>query len=182
MKRIIWQFMVLALFGVWLRAQTVTVTAQHLGGTEPYTGVVFFQPTLANGTPASVRLGGGGQTITSPISTYATQGVFSVVLPDTSMTTPANVCFAVTAMQKGKNVLGPGYSCVQPASSNGWCTAGACNFDTYTPNISPLTMAQPFVAAINGMTGQLTFIGAVSCDSAANTCTFTGSGGGARLR
>jgi hypothetical protein len=125
-----------------LPAQTVIVTAQSFGGTVPFTGVISWQPTLANGTPASVQMASGGQTTTPPVTAYVLGGVFTLTLPATDLTNPKNLCFHVTAMLKGVNVLGPGYNCVQPhftaQNSGDWCQAGVCNFDNYIPNLPAL--------------------------------------------
>ncbi len=139
MKRL---FIFVFLVSCALRAQTVVVTAQHLGGTTPITGTVCFQPTLASGLPASVQMGGGGQTASTPICAWASAGAFSVTLPDTLLTNPQNLCFSVTAVSQGKQMLGNGYRCVQPhggaVNSGDWCQAGACNFDQYIPNLAAL--------------------------------------------
>jgi len=116
---------------------TVTVTASDLGGLTPLTGIVSFQPTLANGIAASYQMPNGGQSISLACTTYAVAGVFSITLPDVTLTTPPDLCFKVTAQLNGTQVLGPGYSCVQPhgtaTSPTDWCQAGVCNFDNYIP-------------------------------------------------
>jgi hypothetical protein len=123
-------------------AQTVTVSAQRFGGTVPFTGIISWQPTLANGTPASVQMAGGGQTTTPPLIAYVAAGAFTLTVPATDLTNPQNLCFRVTALVKGVNVLGPGYSCVQPhytaINSGDWCQVGRCDFDKYIPSLNAL--------------------------------------------
>jgi hypothetical protein len=107
---------------------TVTVQASNLGGLTPLTGIVSFQPTLANGVAASYQMPNGGQSISLACTTYAVAGVFSITLPDVTLTTPPDICFKVTAQLNGAQVLGPGYSCVQPhgtaTSPTDWRQAG----------------------------------------------------------
>ena len=68
-----------------------------------------------------------------------TFAAFTLQLPDTSLTVPVNVCFAVTVKnQFGASVLGSGYSCVQPSSSAYWCGASTCDFDSYNPGTAGL--------------------------------------------
>jgi hypothetical protein len=109
---------------------TVTVTASDLGGLTPLTGIVSFQPTLANGVAASYQMPNGGQSISLACTTYAVAGVFSITLPDVTLTTPPNLCFKVTAQLNGAQALGPGYSCVQPHGAatrwNGFLVQPGC--------------------------------------------------------
>jgi hypothetical protein len=166
-------------------AQTVTVTASHFGGTIPFTGIIFWQPTLANGTPASMQMSGGGQTTTQPFMAYVSNGVFTLNVPATDLTNPQNICFHVTALLKGVSMLGPGYLCVQPhytATSTGdWCQAGVCNFDAYIPNIPALATEYNFAQvqtdwnATNGLAAILNKP-TLGTASLANTTDFDAAG------
>ena len=138
----------------------VTLSASHVQdstGAPLANGTITFTPTNNNGSPVSYRVNGNGQAISSPVSTLVTNGVFSIQLADTSQTAPANICYAVTIRNNanGKQILGPGYSCVQPSGSgpavtggNAFCTAagvglgGSCNFDNFSPNMAPLVTIQ----------------------------------------
>ncbi|MBB5059096.1 hypothetical protein HDF16_003819 [Granulicella aggregans] len=124
-------------------AQTVTISASHLGGPRPVTGTITWQPVLNDGTNASARLSGGGITTTQPLTAAVVSGAFTLPnVPDTSSTNPQNVCFVVTVRsQSGLQALGKGFSCVQPAANNTWCSAGVCNFDNYIPSGPNLPLA-----------------------------------------
>ena len=140
-----------------LAAQTVTLTSSNLADStgKPITGALTFTPTLANGTPTAYQLGGGGLRSGASVSVYASAGVFSITLPDTALTQPRNLCFRLTSVNPAI-VLGPGYTCLQPASSgqSGWCTTAngvtTCNLDNYTPPLAPLVQS---VAGPTGPTG-----------------------------
>jgi len=131
-----------------LPAQTVTVTASSFSDSSGnlITGQLWWQPTLLDGTPASYRLGSGGQVTSLPVSVYVQKGVLSLTIADTSLTSPANICFRLSLTTTlSKSALGPGYSCVQPHSvatgTTDWCQAGICNLDDYTPNLPALPIA-----------------------------------------
>lgn len=135
----------------------------------PANGTITFAPVDTNGRPISYKLANGGQASSQPVSAAVTNGVFSIQLPDTSQTVPTNVCFQATLRLATGGGFGPGYSCVQPAATNYWCTASACNFDNFNPNLTALPIAG-FVATINGAAGSFTFTGPdASCT--ATTCT-----------
>jgi hypothetical protein len=128
-----------------LHAQTVTVTALGFSDSSGklITGQLWWQPTLIDGTPASYRLGSGGQVTSLPVSVYVQKGVLSFTIADTSLTSPANICFRLSlTTTNSKSALGPGYSCVQPhsiaTSTSDWCQSGICNLDDYTPNLPAL--------------------------------------------
>jgi hypothetical protein len=105
----------------------------------------------------AVTVVGYGQATQSTLQAQVTNGVFSLLVPDTALTNPANVCFNVTVLDNvsGNSILGAGYSCVQPAGSGtavtgsqAWCTAstatvgGTCNFDAYPPNLAAMVLTQ----------------------------------------
>ena len=130
------------------RAQTgtVTVSASHLGGPTPVTGTITFQPVASDGiTAISAKLSGGGITTKKPITATVTAGAFTMPnVIDTSLSNPVNVCYTVTVRDTtGLQNLGPGFTCVQPAANNVWCTSGVCNFDNYIPNLGSLALSQP---------------------------------------
>lgn len=146
MKRII--VLILAIIcAAMASAQTVTVTASNFGGSTPFTGIISWQPASADGKPVSVQLSGGGQTMMLPYKTYVTKGAFSITVPDVIVASPQSTCYRVTALLNGVNVLGPGYNCVQPhataMSTDDWCQTGVCNFDSYVPNLAPMSLVGP---------------------------------------
>ena len=148
-----------------VQAQTVTVSASNLyDGSSPANGTITFAPVLSNGQAASYRYPGGGQRTVGVYAATVTNGAFTITLPDTSQTSPVNLCFNVV-LTGTRNRLGAGYSCVQPAASNSWCTAGVCNFDNYTPNESPLVLSQAGPTGPQGPAGA-GFIAGLASDGA----------------
>jgi hypothetical protein len=147
MKRI---FLACLLMSAVAAAQTVTVSSSSFtdSGGHPVNGVITFQPALVNGVAASYQKGGGGVVVAKSVTAQIVNGAFSLTLPDTTLTNPANICFVVKAAIPFTEVplLGPGYNCVQPhgtATSGGdWCQAGTCNFDLYVPNIPALPIVE----------------------------------------
>jgi hypothetical protein len=133
-----------------LPAQTVTVSATALQDSAGnlVSGTITFQPSLLNDHPASYRAPGGGQVILQPVSATVTLGAFSIELPDTTLTNPANICFTASLSTAKGSGLGPGYSCVQPhyaaTGSTDWCQAGVCDFDDYTPSLPTTALAQTY--------------------------------------
>jgi hypothetical protein len=133
-----------------LPAQTVTVTASNLqDGASPANGTIYWKPAVQGGVSASYRKPGGGIATVTPVSAAVSNGAFSLTLPDTTLTTPQNICFSVSLNTSNGSVLGAGYSCVQPhgtaVGSNDWCQAGVCNFDNYTPSlpVQPIFYGSP---------------------------------------
>lgn len=133
--------------GAFAQAPTgyVTVSASNMvdsTGTKVASATISFAPVNNAGQAISFKAGGAnGQVTYRPVTTTVTNGAFSVVLADTSLTNPANVCYSVTMTDNvsGKSLLGTGYSCMQPASTGEtyWCTTGggstSCNFDEFIP-------------------------------------------------
>lgn len=153
MRRFFMMVTALALLWSPLRSpcQMVTVTASKLSlspGTK-VTGVITFTPTLSNGTLASYKAPSGGQVIAQPVSVPVTDGVFTISLPDVTLTTPANICFAAAVKSNTGGQLGAGYNCLQPhgtaVSTGDWCQSGVCNFDNYLPSVTgqPATYYSP---------------------------------------
>ena len=158
----------------------VTVNGSHLAdstGTLIANATISFAPVNNSGIAISYRASGSGQVVQSPVTALVTSGSFSIVLADTALTSPANVCYLVTITDNvsGSSLLGPGYNCVQPAGSgtavtgsSAWCSAagtsgGVCNFDSYTPNLSALSVvtvgatgpagSTPTLSGVNVTTG-----------------------------
>lgn len=134
--------MLLVVVTVAASAQTVTISGSLLSDSQGKlaTGTLTWRPTLADGTPTGYHKGGGGQATNVPIQTPVNKGVFSLSLPDTALTNPAHVCFALTFSNASGASLGPGYSCIQPESDNYWCVAGVCNLDNFNPNLASLAV------------------------------------------
>jgi hypothetical protein len=123
-------------------------------------GTVSFTPVSNGGQPLSFRVGSsvGGQAGPDPWTAPVTAGAFSILVPDSVMAFPTNVCYSVTITDNasGDVLSGPGYMCVQPADTGGavsgsqaWCTPGgggsgaACDWDAYPPNEAALAVTQP---------------------------------------
>ena len=152
-----WLFVLLVCLHAIAHAQTgtVTVTASKLGGPFPITGTITFQPTLSNATPASAMIGGGGLMAAQPLTATVTGGAFTLTgVLDTSASSPQNVCYKVTITTGNRlQALGPGYSCVQPAANNQWCSSGICDFDNYIPSLTGLAQVVPGQKGDKGDTG-----------------------------
>ena len=136
----------------------VQVTGSHMtnsSGLLVENGTIAFAPVNSTGQAIGYQVNGQGHAITSPVVATVAAGAFSILLADTSLTTPQNVCFSVSVTDKAtnKSVLGPGYTCFQPAGygapvASGLCAAatssagGSCNFDLVAPNIPSLAVIQ----------------------------------------
>jgi hypothetical protein len=135
-----------------------------------YAGAVTAINAAGGWCPAgsSVVIVSEGQAGPEPVFAQVTNGVFATMLADTALSYPANVCYNVTITDNvsGASLLGPGYSCVQPAGSgpavsgaSTWCSAatsvlgGRCNFDIYSPNLAPLALSQNGAAGPAGADG-----------------------------
>ena len=118
-----------------------TVSAAHLqdaSGTVVANATISFAPVDNSGNPISFRSGGtAGQVISRPITAAVSNGVFSVSVADTTLTTPVNVGYRVTVTDNvsGEVILARGYECVQPSGLT-------YSFDTYTPNLAPQVTVQ----------------------------------------
>ncbi len=111
---------------------------QDASGTLIDDALILFTPANMNGTPVSFRAGGThGQVSSSPVSAAVTNGAFEAQLADTTLTLPANVGYRVTVVDNvsGRELLGPGYDCVQPSGET-W------SFDDYQPNLAGLIPVQ----------------------------------------
>jgi lysophospholipase L1-like esterase len=117
---------------------------------------ISFHPVNNSGVPISFKAGGGGQVMSIPVTAQVTNGVFTIQLADSTMTSPVNVGYAVSVIDNvsGKSLLGAGYSCVQPSGTT-W------SFDTFVPNLPSLALVQTgpqgdsayAVAVSNGFVG-----------------------------
>lgn len=109
---------------------------QDLSGTKLPAGRIYFKPVDVHGNPISFRAGGGGQVISRAKSAVVTNGAFTIVLADVSLTNPSYVGYKVTVKDTstGETVLGlapygtkSGYEYFQP-------TGSTYDFDTFVPN------------------------------------------------
>ena len=150
---------VASLLSIAARAQTVIVTSSQLADSTGAlaNGALYFQPTDGLGHAIAYRKGGGGVTTNASVLKSVTNGGFSITLPDTTLTAPANICFSATLQTKSGAGLGPGYSCLQPhytaAGSDDWCQAGVCNLDNYVPNVAPIALVQAGPQGLQGIQG-----------------------------
>ena len=170
--------------GSLLTAQTVPVVSSHFTNSagSPLSGYVYFQPVnCLGGYPMAYRMPGGGTVMPDPVQVTVTAGAMSVTLPDTTLTYPANICFAMS--YPGGN-LPVGYGLLQPHgtayNAGDWCQVvnGSiqCNLDNYTPGNQPLPTTNA-VQAINYTGGMLTFTGP-GISQTGNTFYFGGGSGG----
>lgn len=115
------------------------VSAEHLvdsSGGLVHDATIAFQPCDSTGMPLSFKTQPKGQAMCQPVKAHVVDGVFSVLLADTSTTSPLNIAYAVTVTdnQTGNALLGPGYL-IQP-------TGATWDFDLFTPQTSSITPAQ----------------------------------------
>lgn len=115
-------------------------------GTTIKSALISFTPTLANGQPTGFRVNGGGQSVASAIWASVKNGAFTVILADTSLTSPMNICYSVKVFKRSDNSLllgGPksGYDRFQPRGA-------AYNFDNFNPLVPVLQTAKTLPAAV----------------------------------
>ena len=139
----------------------VTVSAANLcdaTGTTITSAQIIFQPALANGTAASFKYGGttGGQVSIRPVIANVVNGVFSLILPDVTQTSPENVGFLVSCVDNvsGTQLLGPGYF-YQPGIH-------PANFDLFSPNLAAQVTMQYGPQGIPGTPGKVTDVALAS--------------------
>jgi hypothetical protein len=137
---------------------------QDSTGTLLANATISFAPVNNAGQPISYQVNGHGQAMFIPVYALVTNGAFTVLIADSSLTNPVNVCYSVSVVNNvsGQSVLGGGYNCLQPSGSglavtggNPWCTAagsygGTCNFDLYVPNEAGLVVEQPGTPGATG--------------------------------
>jgi len=172
----------------------MTVTATNIAnGTTPLAaGQIIFQPTDALGNPIGYQVGGGGQQISFPTTCPIANGAItgSCQLANVSLTNPMNICFNTTVKDGSNHVVlggpGTGYTCVQPQTTNVWCSAGACNFDSYVPAVPGVAIAllgAARTASLGGVYAGSCATGQVVDGLPDNTgrfhCVAGGGGGGA---
>ena len=149
--RLIFLAMVLMAAGVAVAQNTVTVFETGITNSAVSNsagvltdGAITWQPVINDGVAASYMMPGGGTGTTESITVPITSGGFSLTLPNTDLTNPMHLCFAVSATvpYTSSRLFGPGYTCVQPhytAHGGGdWCQAGLCDFGKYIPNLPAL--------------------------------------------
>lgn len=151
----------------------VQVTAAHTmdAGVLIANGTVSFAPVGNTGVATSFRVGSatGGQAGPDPWTAAVTNGAFTILVPDSVLAYPTEVCYSITITDNasGNSILGPGYTCVQPAGSGGaisgsqaWCTAGTggagatCNFDNFLPVLTPNVFGSGFDSAGSALAAQ----------------------------
>jgi hypothetical protein len=112
------------------------VTASHVSDT---TGrliadaTIWFQPCDTQGRPLSFHTPPRGQVSVQPVSTRVLNGVFTIALADTSLTSPPNVAYAVRVVDNatGNVLLGPKGYLIQP-SGDAW------DFDQFVPTAAKI--------------------------------------------
>ena len=161
MKRILVVFLLLA--GSAIAQNYLTITAANIGdgsGKLLSSGTILFSGTDSTGRPISYQAGGGGQVIRYPVSCSITNGTIAANcnLANTDLTNPLHVCFNVTVKDAANTVVlggsNSGYNCVQPQTTNGWCSAGTCNFDSYSPgtgSVAPALLRPPGASTLGGI-------------------------------
>src|SRR5208337_3063117 len=181
MKKVLTLILFLASFAVAQAPPFMTVTASNIygtGGTLLSSGTVVWQSVDSNGNPVGYQVNGGGQQITFPTVCSVVNGAITggCQLPNASVTNPMNVCFAVTIKNSANQVVSPpsnGYSCVQPQTSNSWCSLGTCNLDKYAPSNPSVVTAQLSTPQSLSLGGVYSF--ACPPNQAINTVLNTGS-------
>lgn len=162
-------------------AQTTQITASNIAkfGGAKVTGQFCVSPTDSSGNPINLTTPGGQQfSPTTPLCFPITAGVLSTaaIVPDTSLTQPANACYKLTVYDNSKNQIGT-YPCIQPSGTS-W------SFDAYVPSTLPSTTALTLpqfqtTGVTNSNQGILNIVGAGSCTASysAPTTTITCTGG-----
>jgi len=116
---------------------TVSSSLLKANGALVANATISFQPVDNNQRPLSVLVDATLGITTGPISATVTAGVFSVNLPDTSLTTPLNAGYSVTLTDNvsGNAIPLYGFGCFQP-------TGASINFDTVAPNLAAQVTVQ----------------------------------------
>ena len=148
-----------------LGQSTMTVTSstiEDLSGSPLATGQACFLATDNQGNPISSRAPASGQFMRRAKCVTVTAGALTVTLPNTALTSTANLCLqlTVTDTSNGQVVLDKGYECLQPSPTAYWCASAACNLDNFTPNNAPN------VAVTAGPPGP-------GCSTGTGTCVMT---------
>jgi len=173
--------LLLALLAPAATAQMVSFTASNIREGDQLLAAGTVCATPAGAVATGFQIGSTGQT-GAPVCRDVTNGVIqttlngnplgTMMLADTQLSLPANLCYSVTVRDpSGAYVIGAagaqrsGYSCVQPTANNSWCASGVCNFDKYVPNLPGGTLG--------------TSIAELTVGDLDITGTCTGCGGGA---
>jgi len=183
MKRIHFAALALLLLfastSVLAQAGYANLIASKIGG-EPHplaSGKLCYLAVDNNNRPLLAAAAYDGQTLAAPVCATVTAGVLAAgfEVPDTSVTTPVNMCLRVTVTdsnQNGKVVYAA--PCVQPAQTSAqssWCATGlyglVCNFDSYKPSLPAQALVQIGPIGLTGAQGASTITG-MSGDGAGN--------------
>jgi hypothetical protein len=116
----------------------MTITATkivNLSGAPLANGQACLLPTDNQGSPINFQMGGGGQGTRNEVCTSVANGVFSIMVPNVSLTNRTNVCLKLTVRDPKRDelLLNKGYECLQPQPSAYWCSGSLCNLDNYIP-------------------------------------------------
>lgn len=133
---------VLSLAALSLDAQTVKVFATRLiDHGVPADGTIYFEPLIETGKVATYRNADGRAIQIAAQQATVRSGAFTLILPDTSQTEPADLCFAVRLKTGNGIPKSPDVDCVQPhgiaTSDHDWCHQGSCNLDRLVAGMSP---------------------------------------------
>lgn len=183
MKRIYqWLFLLLCVLQIAAAAlgQNTTITASHIAkfGGSAITGTFCLSPVNQAGQPINITTPAGVQfSPQTPLCFPITAGVLSnfAIVPDVSLTQPANACYALTINDNFNRTIGA-YPCLQPSGST-W------SFDAYVPTSLPsipvLTLPQFKVnGVLNATQGIVNFVGAGVSYGSGGQVILNGSGGG----
>jgi len=126
-----------AIFGVAAQAQLTTITASNLkiGGTAISTGKVLILPVNTNGTAISFSQGGGGLNGPFAFSCTVTTGALSgCSVPDTALTSPANIQYKITVIDTSSGQPTSGFQYTLPGVTG--VTGSTWALDAYGPPTS----------------------------------------------
>jgi hypothetical protein len=150
-----------------------TVTGSNFtdASDNPLSGAtIWFQPCDTAGTPLSFCVNGAGQATKKKKKATVTNGAFSILLADTSLTLPINICYQVTLTDNisGESLLSQGYL-IQPRGPT-W------NIDPFEAESSPLALIQPGPPGPTGPANTLTILAVTTlAPGSAATATIAGS-------
>ena len=139
--------------------------------------IISFQPCNTSGVPLSFQVNGAGQASSTPVSTRVVNGAFSIILADTTLSNPLNICYAVTVTSlSGKVLISPSQGFLIQPSGATW------SFDAFTPNAAPnalIAVGPTGAVGATGATGPTGVIGATGATGATGpagaTPVFTGT-------
>jgi hypothetical protein len=186
MKRLLkicgWALILIVTLALPSVAQYTTVTGskvQDANGNLLASGEITWVPTDANGQIINAQAGGGGQINARGVTCGIANGAITppCQIADTSLTSPRNLCFAVTWTDtKSREQLGR-YPCVQPSGAT-------FDFDNYVPTVPNLPLGQTisYLTVMDlDITGTCTGCGSSSGSySYGEVVSFAGSSGNLR--